>query len=54
MHLILLMNSHYSTIIQNTIFTFTLDGAVLEKYMLVNIMNKKNTDMFHNFPLDDS
>ena len=43
MHLILLMNSHYSTIIQNTIFTFTLEGKEREKYLFVTIMNKKKS-----------
>ena len=37
------MNSHYSTIIQNTIFTFTLEGKEREKYLFVTIMNKKKS-----------
>ena len=28
-------------IVQNTIFTFTLNGKELEKYLLVNIINEK-------------
>ena len=40
-------------IIQNTIFTFTLDKEELEKYLFVTTMNEKNTNMFHNFTLDD-
>ena len=58
MYLILLMINHYSlstisAIIQNTIFTFTLDGERLKKTLFVIIMNEKNTNMFHNFTLDD-
>jgi len=30
-----------STIVQNTIFTFTLDNEELEKYLFVTIMNRK-------------
>ena len=31
-----------------------LDGEELEKYLFVTIMSKKkNTNMFHNFTLDD-
>jgi len=30
-----------STIVQNTIFTFTLDGKELKKYLFVTIMNRK-------------
>ena len=30
-----------SAIVQNTIFTFTLDGEGLEKYLFVTIMNEK-------------
>ena len=30
-----------SAIVQNTIFTFTLDGGGLEKYLYVTIMNEK-------------
>ena len=53
------MISHYSTkstvstIIQNTIFTFTLNGKELEKKKLVYNYNEwENTNMFHNFTLD--
>ena len=31
--------STVSAIVQNTIFTFTLDGEGLEKYLFVTIMN---------------
>ena len=52
------MINHYSlstisAIIQNTIFTFTLDGERLKKTLFVIIMNEKNTNMFNNFTLDD-
>ena len=58
MYLILLMINHYSlstisAIVQNTIFTFTLDGERLKKTLFVIIMNEKNTNMFHNFTLND-
>ena len=33
--------STVSTIVQNTIFTFTLDDEILEKYKFVTIMNEK-------------
>ena len=33
--------STVSTVVQNTIFTFTLDGERLEKYMFVTIINEK-------------
>ena len=33
--------STVSIVGQNTIFTFTLDGDELEKYLFVTIMNKK-------------
>ena len=53
-----LMINHYSlstisAIVQNTIFTFTFDGERLKKTLFVIIMNEKNTNMFHNFTLDD-
>ena len=33
--------STVSAIVQNIIFTFTLDGKRLEKYLFVTIMNEK-------------
>ena len=52
------MINHYSlstilAIVQNTIFAFTLDGERLKKTLFVIIMNEKNTNMFHNFTLND-
>ena len=38
--------STVSTISQNTIFTFTLDGDELEKYLFVTIMNEKKITCF--------
>ena len=35
-----------STIVQNTIFTFTLDDEGLEKYLFVTIMNEKILKFF--------
>ena len=40
-------------IVQNTIFTFTLDGEELEKILDSNYYEWKTTNMFHNFTLTD-
>ena len=39
------------TIIQNTIFTFTLDGEELENIPDSNYYEWETTNMFHNFTL---
>ena len=38
--------STVSTISQNSIFTFTLDGKELEKYLFITIMNGKGLTCF--------
>ena len=44
---------HQHAIVQNTIFTFMLDGEKKKKKIVCNYYEWENSNMFHNFTLND-